>query len=257
MMSDAGDSSPRARPEAPAGRGRSRADRAYAELRRMITTAEVSPGERLAEVAIAEWLGVSRTPVREALQRLEREGLAQRGSRGGFTVAGLSPREVHETCELRVLLDTALFQRAAAAIATDGAERLIVLTEHMRTAAQAGDVDGWTAADESFHQIIEAAADQQLLATLARNLREQLQRFALLSTALQGRLITCADEHMALARAVQAGDTAAVATAVADHIAATRASVLRLTHAAPFVGGGDIWLRLAGGSESNGGGVAE
>lgn len=254
MMSDAGDSSPKARPDVAAGRGRSRADRAYEELRRMITTAEVSPGERLAEVAIAEWLGVSRTPVREALQRLEREGLARRGSRGGFTVAGLSPREVHETCELRVLLDTALFQRATTAIGPDEAERLIVVTEQLRTAAQAGDVDGWTEVDERFHLIIEAAADQQLLATLARNLREQLHRFALLSTALQGRLIACADEHVALARAVQAGDPAAVATAVADHIAATRASVLQLTHAAPFVGGGDIWLRLADGSERNGGG---
>ena len=257
MMSDAGDSAPKARRDAPAGRGRSRADRAYAELRRMITTAEVSPGERLAEVAIAEWLGVSRTPVREALQRLEREGLTQRGSRGGFTVAGLSPREVRETCELRVLLDTALFQRATTAITPDEAERLIVLAERLCTAARSGDMDGWTDADESFHQIVDVAADQQLLATLARNLREQLHRFALLSTALQGRLIACADEHMALARAVRAGDTAAVAAAVADHMAATRTSVLRLTHAAPFVGGGDIWLRLADGGERNGGRVGE
>lgn len=222
----------------------------------MITTAEVSPGERLAEVAIAEWLGISRTPVREALQRLEREGLAQRGSRGGFTVAGLSQREIRETCELRVVLDTTLFQRATTGIAPGEAERLVTLAERMRSAARAGNVDGWTSADSSFHEVVEDAADQRLLAALTRNLREQIHRFALLSTALQGRLVACADEHMALARAVRAGDTEGVAVAVADHIAATQASVLRLTDAAPFVGGGDIWVRLADGRERDGGSVA-
>lgn len=255
MMEGSGDSAPDSRASAPAGREPSRADRAHAELRRMIMRAEVPPGERLAEVAIAEWLGISRTPVREALQRLEREDLVRRGSRGGFTVAGLTRREVRETFELRLLIDTALFQRAAARISRAQAQRLVAVAERMRDVAHAGDVDGWTAVDGGFHEIVDTAADQQLLAAHARRLREQIHRFALLSTALQGRLPACAEEHIALARAVQTGDGEGVAVAVADHIAATQASVGQLAEA-PFVGGGDIWSRLQVARHRDGGSIA-
>lgn len=232
------------RDSAPVGRAQSRADRAHRELRRLITRAEVPPGERLAEVAIAEWLGISRTPVREALQRLQREGLVTRGSRGGFTVAGLAPRDVRETFELRELIDTALFQRATDNISGAQAQRLVAVAERMHDAASTGDINSWTEIDAQFHEIVDTAAEQHLLAAYARQLREHVHRFALLSTALQGRLTSCTEEHITLAHAVRTGDAEAVAHGVAEHIAATRASVVELLEAAPFVGSGDIWSRL-------------
>lgn len=221
----------------PAGRA-SRSDLAYAQLRELIEDQGVRPGDGLGEVQLARWLGVSRTPVRQALQRLEAEGLVQRTARGGFAVAALTVREVKEVGGLLEILDGQLVRAAAERLTPRDAERLLDCARVMANAAGTAqpDVATWDAADQRFHRIVQEAADNHLVADLARQLRRRLHRFWINSASRQGRLVDCSQEHADLARALPERDTAVLDALVAHHAAHMRAGLLQmLDQASPLV----------------------
>lgn len=216
----------------------SRADHAYAQLRELIEDQGARPGDALGEVQLAGWLGVSRTPVRQALQRLEAEGLVQRTPRGGFAVAALTVREVEEISGLLELLDGQLVRAAAARLTPRDAERLVECARAMGDAAGAAppDTTTWDVADQRFHRIVQTAADNHLVADLASQLRRRLHRFWINSASRQGRLRDCSQEHADLARALEDGDTAVLDVLVAHHTAHMRAGLLQmLDQASPLV----------------------
>lgn len=224
--------------EAPAGARGSRADLAYAHLRGLIEDQGVRPGDALGEVRLADWIGVSRTPVRQALQRLEGEGLVRRTPRGGFAVATLTVREVEEVGGLLELLDGRLIRAAARRLTPRDADLLLECARALTDAATTGDIATWDAADRRFHRIVHGAADNRLEADLAEGLRRRLHRFWINSASRQGRLRDCSQEHADLARALADGDTAVLDVLVAHHAAHMRAGLLQmLDQAAPFVRG--------------------
>ena len=106
-------------------------DRAYVQLRELLTSENVRPGDHLGEVAVAEWLGISRTPVRAALQRLELDQLVRRNHNSGYSVAGLMSGDVHEICDVLRLLDTALFIRASENLTDEQSANLEECVERM------------------------------------------------------------------------------------------------------------------------------
>ena len=110
-------------------------DRAYVQLRELLTSENVRPGDHLGEVAVAEWLGISRTPVRAALQRLELDQLVRRNHNSGYSVAGLTSGDIHEICDVLRLLDTALFIRAAENLTDEQSANLQECVERMAMAA--------------------------------------------------------------------------------------------------------------------------
>lgn len=214
-----------------------RVDSAYDWLVDAITNLRLPAGSPLLENSLARQLGVSRTPVREALQRLEREGLVQRSPSNRFAVAVPSVREIEEACDAMRVLDSYLFQQAARRLTAEQASDLEATVDAMRQAAEAGDLGTWSDADQQFHATLAAASGNHLVSDLVRQVRRRVQRYWLSQAVRNERLVGCSAEHAELARAVRTGDIDAVPPLVATHIDHMRQSLLgMLRDAAPLLG---------------------
>lgn len=144
----------------------SAADAAYAALRSGILEGAYQLGGRLGEVELAETLGVSRTPIREALRRLGAEGLVEVLPNRGARVARWTERDLQEIYELRAMLESYGAARAATRIASADIARLAALCEEMEAYAAPGpgrDLERLAAANQQFHDVILAAADNTRL----------------------------------------------------------------------------------------------
>lgn len=214
-------------------------DDAYSWLVTAITSFQLPSNAQLSENRLAQEIGVSRTPVREALRRLESEGLVRRGENNRFTVSLLTVKELNEACDLLILLDTYLFTRAAEAMTDHDAQALRALADDMIAAAAADDPDGWALADASFHELILRTADNATVADIARVTRRRIQRFWNRSLATSSRLPSCSREHREIAEAIVRGDPGDLARAVTDHIDHMRASVAAILAVAGSVLGAE------------------
>lgn len=208
---------------------------AYSWLVDAITSFQLPANAPLSENRLAQEIGVSRTPVREALRRLESEGLVRRGENNRFTVSLLTIKELNEACDLLILLDTYLFTRAAEAMTKADAARLRQLADEMIAAAKVEDPVAWAEADAAFHEVVLRTADNNTIADVARVTRRRIQRFWNRSLATSTRLPSCSQEHKVIARAVGTGDQREVAQAVADHIEHMRSSVAMILEVAGVV----------------------
>ena len=215
----------------------SRVQSAYDFLLAEITSFRVRTGAPLSENRIATQLGISRTPVREALQRLEKEGLVKRTDNARFTVSQLTAQEANDACDLLIVLDTYIAKRAAERLQPEQAATLRESIEAMRRAAAGGDGAAWSEADLAFHRLLNHIAGNALVAEAVKETRRRVQRFWMHSPALQSRLIACSDEHVVLAEAIINKDYDAIEPAVHEHIQHMRERILDLlASAAMFFG---------------------
>jgi DNA-binding GntR family transcriptional regulator len=191
--------------------------RAHAHLKAQLLDGVHADGTLLSEVAIAEELGMSRTPVREACLQLEAEGLLQLYPKRGAMVVAVSPREVDELFEARLLVE-----RHALSVADPQA----IGRELARQAAaqrRIRDRAAYVEADRAFHRTLVAAAGNAVLLDLYDRLRDRQQRAAaalLRSGATDMRSLTA--EHAAIARALKDGDRAGAERLLAEHLAVAR-----------------------------------
>ncbi|WFR85191.1 GntR family transcriptional regulator [Arthrobacter sp. Y-9] len=197
-------------------------DRAYDALREDIISWRLAPGTVLAEVEQAERLGVSRTPVREALSRLTAEGLAVAERRRGVVVAELSVADLDQLFELRETLES----RAAALAATRGdRERFARLREDFIAAEALLDtpsaVDGYYRLVGELDDALDEECGNAYLAQSLRQLRPHLQRLRRLAHDNPGRLRDSAREHAAIAAAVASGNPGLAAAATTVHLQAS------------------------------------
>ena len=149
---------------APARTFRPLSEDAYDALRAAILAGRLQPGERIVEADIARQMATSRSPVREAVRKLEHEGLLEYVPRRGTIVVGLSLDDVADAYQLRAHLE-AYGARLAATRATEAQlARLLEMIERMRQSAVANDLEGLVAADVEFHRLVcEAASSRRLL----------------------------------------------------------------------------------------------
>lgn len=213
----------------------SRVDDAYEFLLGEITGFRLRSGSQLSENRLATQLGISRTPVREALQRLEKEGLVKRSDSARFTVSQLSKTEVTDACELLEVLDTHICRRAAQKLTPDQVTQLWDSIALMETAAAADDRVLWAEADVKFHRLVNAIAGNQLIAENVKETRRRIQRFWLRAVSLQQGLEVCADEHRVLVEAMVAKDYDAIEPAIKAHIAHMRTRMLDILDAAALL----------------------
>jgi len=215
-------------------------DVAYDDLLARITSFQVKAGAALSEVKISKELNISRTPIREALQRLEKEGLVKRTESARFTVAQISIREVNEACDMLEILDTYIFSKASQKLTPDDEKELRDAVKRMSDACDANDRSAWTDADRSFHQIVNRVADNELVADSVRETRRRVQRFWIRSTVGQfDRLHTCTVEHSQLVDAIINKDVAAIGPAVTEHIGHLRENVVSLLTTVALLTGED------------------
>lgn len=152
-------------------------DVVFNTLRQAILRGELKPGERLMEIQLANKLGVSRTPIREAIRKLELEGLVLMVPRKGAEVAEITEKNLLDVLEVRKALEELAVELACDRISQEQIDELRVAAKRFQQVIKSGDVTKIAEADVNFHDIIFAATDNQRLIFLLNNLREQMYRF--------------------------------------------------------------------------------
>lgn len=152
-------------------------DVVFNTLRQAILRGELKPGERLMEIQLANKLGVSRTPIREALRKLELEGLVNMVPRKGAEVADITEKSLRDVLEVRKALEELSVQLACEKITEEEIEELKWVAERFKDTLDDQDVTKIAEADVAFHDVIYTATDNQKLILLLNNLREQMYRY--------------------------------------------------------------------------------
>ena len=151
----------------------------FMTLRKQILRGELKPGERLMEIALAKKLGVSRTPIREAIRMLEHEELVVMIPRRGAHVADISRQELNDVLEVRMALEVLAARKACARMTQEEIAELDAAESRFEALVSTEDVDinELGEADEQFHDVIYRATQNRRLIQLLNNLREQMYRF--------------------------------------------------------------------------------
>jgi phosphonate utilization transcriptional regulator len=192
------------------------------ELERMIVGGQLAAGAKLNEAAIAQRLGVSRGPVREAFRALEESGLVRLEKNRGVFVRQVSVQEADDIYELRAVLDEFAGRRVAQHAAAADVRDLRALVERMDKAAARGDLDAYYHANVAFHdRLVELAGNAKLLATYRRLVNElHLHRRASLAQA--GALPISTREHHDIVEKIAEGQAVAAGRALHDHVMGSR-----------------------------------
>jgi DNA-binding GntR family transcriptional regulator len=190
--------------------------RVVAELRQAILSGQLKPGERLIEERLAEGLGVSRNPVREAIRALASEGLVEVTARRGASVLKLTEQEARETIEVRALLEGHNARLAARHRDKETIRRVEKVLSRGTRAVAAGRFDQLMELNQEFHRELYAAGRNTVLGDIVQKLRERTAMlFAPTDPARQARSW---QDHAAILRAVIDGDERAAATLAAEHV---------------------------------------
>ena len=195
-------------------------------LREAIRSGVLKPGERLMEIQLAEELGVSRTPVREAIRRVELEGCVIMMPRRGTYVANISIRDINEVFEIRTSLESLSSGLAAERITDEELERLQRLLVEIGAHIESGDMDKIVKTDTEFHDLLYQASRNQRLVGIISNLREQLTRFRTTSMSYPGRLKATLEEHRIIVEAIAQGDVKAARKAAENHMEKSEQTLL-------------------------------
>jgi len=205
----------------------SASERAYLWTRERILDATFAPSSMITEGEIAELVGVSRTPVREAFLQLAGEGFLRLYPKRGAMVVPVTEADMHEVLEARLLVEP--WAAAIAAGRPDHADLAHVLLAHvddLDAAARAHDGAAYQDADRAFHVTIVEATDNRLVAEFYRGLRDRQLRVGAAALALsRGRDRSILTEHRAIVDAVASGDGDLAVATVRDHVRSTQAAL--------------------------------
>ena len=193
-------------------------DVVFNTLRQAILRGELKPGERLLEIHLANKLGVSRTPIREAVRKLELENLVIMIPRKGAVVAEITEKSLRDVLEVRRALEALAVKLACKKITDEEIEELKTAAKGFEDALTTGDVTIFAEADVKFHDIIYYATDNQRLIALLYNLREQMYRYRveyLKRTEVHEKLLS---EHQYIIEMLEMRNQEEAIAAVCRHI---------------------------------------
>ena len=199
-------------------------------IRQAIIDGTFSPGERLMEIQLADEMGVSRTPVREAIRKLELEGLVVMIPRRGTYVADISIKDITEIYEVRTCLDVLAAGLAAERITDEELEQLNTYMNEIGKHVVNRDMDKIVELDIAFHNVLYTASRNDRLASIVSNLREQLTGIRGRSMSYPGRLVETMDEHRALVDSIAARNVEAAQAAARVHIENAEHTLMRSLH---------------------------
>lgn len=202
-------------------------DVVFNTLRQAILTGELKPGERLMEIHLANKLGVSRTPIREAIRKLELEGLVTMIPRRGAEVAQITEKSMNDVLEVRRALDALCVELACERITQEDTERLRLACEAFETAVRTGDIKKIARADVELHDIIVQATGNQRLVQLINNLSEQMYRYRFEYIKDESGHDNLVSEHRMIYESIIRQDKVKAAEAAKLHIDNQEKSVIR------------------------------
>ena len=183
-------------------------DVVFNTLRQAIITGEFAPGERLMEIALANRLGVSRTPVREAIRKLELEGLVKIIPNKGAYVTGITPKDVQDIYMIRSMLEGMCARWATEHITPEQIEQLeeiVLLSEfHLKKdkdkVVQVSDLDG------KFHHVLYEASNSRIMEHTLSDFHKYVKMARMLSVGAKNRAEKSIEEHKAILEAIKKGD---------------------------------------------------
>ncbi len=186
---------------------RSLVEAVYSKLRLRILDNVYAPGYHALESALARDLGISRTPVREAMIRLQNEGLVEVIPRHGMRVLPVSPADMRDIYEILSALESAAAELAARRRPPESElAPLVAASRDMARSLKDDDLDGWAEADEQFHRrLIELSGNRMLVQTVL-NFWDRAHRARMITLRLRPKPVHSTKEHMALVERIRAGD---------------------------------------------------
>lgn len=193
-------------------------DVVFKTLRQGILTGELEPGERLMEIHLANRLGVSRTPIREAIRKLELEGLVTMIPRRGAEVAQITAKNLKDVLEVRKALDALAIELACDRITEDEVVELKRACEYFQQMTFTKDATKITKADVKIHDIIVKASRNDRLVQMVNNLAEQMYRYRFEHIKDEKQHQRLMSEHEAIYESLYARDKQKAAEAVKVHI---------------------------------------
>lgn len=196
-------------------------------LRNAISKGVLKPGERLMEIQLAEELGVSRTPVREAIRKLELEGYVVMLPRRGTYVSSLTIRDVNEVFEIRTSLESLAAALASERITDEEMDNLQRFLVQFANDIKSGDMEHIVDTDMKFHDALYQASRNNRLVGIISNLRDQLTRFRTTSMSYPDRLKASLNEHRSLVEAIAQGDAKAAKAAAEFHMEQSEKTLLK------------------------------
>ncbi len=195
-------------------------------IREAIISGILKPRERLMEIQLAEELGVSRTPIREALRNLEMEGFIVMVPRKGAYVADISFKDIADVFEVRAALEGLAAGLAAERITDEELEEMERLLVEKAEAIIKRDMKKLVEVDTRFHETIYQASRNERLAVIINNLREQIQRYRATSLAFPGRMKQSLEEHRNIVEAIQSRNIQLARQVAQGHIENAENSML-------------------------------
>lgn len=194
------------------------------EIRHRILSGQLKEGEQIRQEAIASDLGVSRIPVREALRQLEAEGLVTLVSHKGAEVTRLEPSEIAELFELRLMMESWLFEQAIGAIDESQLQAAEKLVEEMRNDAEIAD---WGTLNWKFHEVLYNAANRKATMRILKRIHDNIDRYVRLQiTVTKDGQEKAHKEHLAIVSAAREGNANLAVALLTDHINHVRDQLL-------------------------------
>ncbi|EGS33292.1 MULTISPECIES: GntR family transcriptional regulator [Megasphaera] len=196
-------------------------------LRQAIKDGRLSPGQRLREITLADTLGVSRTPIREAIRQLEQEGFVVMVPRRGTYVADISLKDIAQVFEIRGALEELAAGLAAERITTEELECLERILVEINGYIERDEFERIVDADVRFHDVLYHASRNQRLVDILHNLREQMLRFRSISMHYPGRLTATWEEHRQMVENIAAHNSSMARKVAKRHMENSEKTLLK------------------------------
>lgn len=197
-------------------------DMVYQVLREALITGILPPGQRLGEEHLARMFEVSRTPVREALFRLEAEGFAERIPRRGLVASQITPQEIIDVYVVRESMDGLAAKLAALHASAADVSTLVCLNTEFAQAVETRDLDRLVILNLRFHEALAAASQNAFLLDMIKQIHHRVRRFPSTTFTRPGRGLLAVEEHRMIVEAIEKHDAVTARRVAADHMAAAR-----------------------------------
>ncbi len=199
------------------------ADQIFEQLERDILSGKYPRGELLTELRLSEELGVSRTPIREAIRRLEQENILEEAGRG-VTVVGISKQDMLDMYEIRIRIEGLAAEWAAARIGDEELNQIRETLELQRYYTEKGGShsDQIKNLDSQFHELVYRACGSRALTDTLLSLHKKMTKFRMASVSKQSRALQSVEEHEAILAALSARDAEAAGEAMTAHVVNAR-----------------------------------
>ena len=205
----------------PRVRTKSLKDQAYEILRSSVITGQLEPGRLHNEKDLARGLGISRTPVREALLDLSKEGMIVFVPRKGIMIREITRRDISDVMELRKVIESYIIESCCSKLTPEDLKRIGKIIEKQRALASKGDHEGYVEADRNFHLFLASRTGNRQLLHVMENLRDLLHFMAIKAIAYQDRMDQVLREHKRICTALEKRDQKKAKEAMFLHLDTT------------------------------------